>query len=403
MGAPVTQPIINIGGSKFKGTDHLKSSGNRIAPVARVVIDGDEQQPAQISYEQQFDQWLDSCRNKQAPAIDESDYQAVAERWGIDVAWVKAVFAVESAQESFNPDGTTKSLYERHVLRKQVLASGLDKATIAAIKKRLGGNLYSMRPGGYKGGVAEWQRTKEACCGISAETKDFAFSLNVALSAPSFGGPQILGKWAVPLLGYESPSKMVEAFHQNEDAHLSGFVAFVEKNGLVKHLQAANKAKDPYKHIVKFAKGYNGKWCCDKNGKRKNYAAEILRQYRAISGQQEKFDSLIHSRTQQGNVISIFGKGSAGYMLLQALGIDVSDLSSLNPTQVVDKVKDALATAKGMTAQVTELAEQNADLISALQDQKTMMLYMAGILALSVGGNLYSMYGRWQDRRRGYK
>ncbi len=392
------KPIINIGGSHSKHTGHVKSIGNQIAPVTRVVIDGKEQG---LNYVQQFDQWLDSCRNKQAPAIDESDYQAIADRWKCHVAWVKAIFAVESAGNSFNPDGSCKTLNERHLTRRLVRKTYPRQAK--SIAKQLGSNLYSMRPGGYKGGVAEWQRIKETCTGIADVTGDFNGALNLALSAASHGGPQILGKHAVPLLGFQSPQLMAEAFHRNEDEQLKAFCTFVEKNGLDKYLKAATGSKDPYPHVVKFAKGYNGKWCCDKNGKRKNYAAEIIRHYRGIAQDYEKFTVLGESRTVQGGVVSTAANAGTGFILSELAGLTNITEVIQQITVLKDKANTMLVEAQAMTGKVNELIAQNTEMTQSLSNNRAMVFFLLSLLILSQFGTFRTLYARITDRLRGYK
>ena len=261
-------------------------------PTAHVPKDGDMEQVA----------WLASLRNTNAPAIVEEDYAASAARLNCEVAAIKAVFAVETAGSGFNSDGSVKCLYERHVARREVISRKLPYDKIA---KLLGGALISRFTGGYKGGIAEYWRIGQAVRGIAQAINapdpaglDFPpdnAALEVSLRAASWGRPQIMGM-NCELAGYSSAVEMVEDFHKSEKAHLDAFVSFVENTGLDRHLRN--------KDWLAFAKGYNGKSCCDK-GSKKDYSALIAAEYRRLSGAPVEFKPLTQSRTIQGGATAI--------------------------------------------------------------------------------------------------
>lgn len=345
------------------------------------------------TYAQCFDAWLNSVKNKQAEAIDEQDYSEAANRFGCDVNWIKAVFIEESGEQSFNRDGSVKCLLERHLVYRNLKA--VYPAQFKAVSSTLGSELCNRVLGGWKGGIAEWQRIKTVVCVLAEQIGDFTAALNFVLQCASFGKPQILASH-YGLLGYPSPQAMVEDFHKNEDNQLEAFCQFVEKNGLERYLSAASVAPDPLQPITEFAKGYNGPRCCDK-GSKKNYAAAILATYRQLSGETPKFDSLAKSRVQQGNTISliakVFGLGAT---------YELTDLVT-KASEYKDKAETAIAEADHLREQAYNFAERTAGLVEQLGNYELWLGILALVLLVSIAGNLWSLYARWDDRRHGYK
>lgn len=391
------KPQIEIADRKNTGV--MPSSGvvlNNDAVLAGYAVPQESTEVDDLpttTYAQCFDSWLNVCKNKQAEAIDEQDYAEAAERFSCDVNWIKAVFIEESGEQSFNRDGSAKALLERHLVYRNLKA--VYPAQFKAISAVLGTDLCHQKPGGWKGGIVEWQRIKTVVCVIAEQTGDFNTALNFTLQCASFGKPQILAEH-YELLGYPSPQAMVEEFHQNEDNQLEAFCQYVEKNGLDRYLVEASTVTDPLKSITEFAKGYNGKRCCDK-GSKKNYAAEILATYRQLSGETPKFDSLAKSRIQQGNTISliakIFGLGAT---------YELTDLVT-KATEYKDKAETAITEADQLREQVSGFAERTAGLVEQLGDYELWLGILAIVLVISIAGNIWSLYARWDDRRHGYK
>lgn len=356
-------------------------------------VKGEVDADAERLYPKLFDTWLNACKNTQAEAIDEQDYAEAAARFGCDVNWIKAVFIEESGEQSFNRDGSAKALLERHLVHRNLKT--VYPAQFKAISSALGSELCNRSVGGWKGGIAEWQRLKTVVCVVAEHIGDFNVALNFGLQCASFGKPQILAAH-YELLGYPSPQAMVEDFHKNEDNQLEAFCQFVEKNGLERYLSAASVAPDPLQPITEFAKGYNGPRCCDK-GSKKNYAAAILATYRQLSGETPKFDSLAKSRVQQGNTISllakVFGLGAT---------YELTDLVT-KATEYKDKAETALAEADQLREQASGFAERTAGLVEQLGNYELWLGILALVLVISIAGNLWSLYARWDDRRHGYK
>lgn len=159
---------------------------------------------------------------------DEAFAQA-AEAIGCEVAAIRAVASVESAQSGFLDDGRPVILFERHLFHRYT--NGAHSSKHPDISWRTGG--------GYKGGKREYERLEEAM-GLDEEA---------ALKSASWGKFQILGS-NHRAAGFPTVFEFVEAAKQSEDNHLMAFVNFVKANNLDKALRDRN--------WVAFARGYNG-------------------------------------------------------------------------------------------------------------------------------------------------
>ncbi|CAH0532154.1 hypothetical protein UAM5_00037 [Ralstonia phage UAM5] len=170
--------------------------------------------------------------------ITPDDYARAAAALGVPVAAVKAVTDVESNGHGFLSDGRPLILYERHIMRRQLIAAG--RAADADSHEASEPNIVNRAPGGYKGGAAEWDRLDAAV----------HIDRACALESASWGLFQIMGfHWKS--LGYESVQAFVNAMYASEGAQLDAFVAFVKANP---NLLRALRAKD----WPGFARGYNG-------------------------------------------------------------------------------------------------------------------------------------------------
>lgn len=372
---------------RFEDGSGMVASPTPTQPTAHKPKDGDMDQVV----------WLAGLRNTNAPAIVEEDYVAAAARLNCEVAAIKAVFTVESAGSGYNPDGSVKCLYERHIARREVMARKLPYDKIA---KLLGDVLISRWTGGYKGGIAEYWRIGQAVRGIaqainapdpaSLEFPPDSDALEVSLRSASWGRPQILGK-NCELAGYNTAVEMVEAFHKSEKAHLDAFVAFVENTGLDKFLRAQD--------WLSFAKGYNGKSCCDKGGK-KDYSALIAAEYRRLSNAPIEFKPLSNSRTIQGGVTAVAAGGTGIVTAMTELkGVVADAMGKLEEAK--SQAADIAQQVGDVKAQAAEVLANNTELLNMVSDMQWWVYALAGVLAISLLGNAYSLYARWDDRRSG--
>lgn len=157
--------------------------------------------------------WVGSGNGPSRDAI-----RNAARRLGIAELWLRAVMEVEAAGEWFNPDGTLPRRFEPHLMP------------------------------GVSFGWRKYLRAKRAVR-EQMFRRAFAELPEAALKATSWGAFQILGRWH-ELLGYTSAADMVQAFADNADAQLNGFVAYVVETGG----DAALRAGD----VEAFVASYNG-------------------------------------------------------------------------------------------------------------------------------------------------
>lgn len=164
------------------------------------------------------------------------DFSAAAEALGVPVAAIRAVTDVESKGSGFHDDGRPLILFERHIMRRQLVKAG---KAVADLEIKFP-SVVNAKPGGYKGGKAEHDRL-----GLAA-----TINRQCALESCSWGMFQVLGlHWK--LLGYASVQEFVNAMYRDEAAHLDAFVRFIKANP---HLHKALKAQD----WESLAAGYNG-------------------------------------------------------------------------------------------------------------------------------------------------
>lgn len=334
------------------------------------------------------DAWLETLRNKNAPALTPEDFAEGASRVDLEEALIQATFTVEAGKTGFNADGSVKALYERHLLYTEVKERGLD---LKVISKALGSELISYWRGGYKGGIAEYWRLQQVIRGLS-EFMPIDEAIELALRCTSWGRPQILGK-NCELAGYSTATEMVIAMHATEKAHLNAFISFIEKTGLDKPLRE--------KDFISFAKGYNGKSCCGKGSKR-DYSAEIAAEYRRICGDTEPLKPLNKSRTVQGTITGIAASGAGlGAIASEVKGYIDSVTEKLQGTQ--EQINSITDSVSGIKDQIGSLAVQNADLLSLVSGMKGWIYILGAALGVSLLANAYALYARWDDRRNGYR
>lgn len=202
-----------------------------------------------------------------------SVYDDAGQKWGLEPAIIRAVFAVESAGRPFRADGTVERRYEPHHM-----------------------------PGS---GITNWRDSLKMTTAAreAAFARAYAQNPEAALRATSWGGPQIMG-FNHAAAGYPSARDMVEAMAGREQAHLDAFLTLISGWGLITTLRAHDWRG--------FATRYNG------SGQAGVYAARIEKAYRAGTGEASPA------------VLRIGSRGAAVTKLQRALGI--ADDGNFGPT-----------------------------------------------------------------------
>lgn len=169
-----------------------------------------------------------------------SHIESAAQSLGCDAAAIMAVIMVESRGFGFFDNGQPAILFERHWMRRRMLANGVDASTVGLAEFRWP-ELVNRQSGGYEGGPAEHRRLRMAC-----EIHETS-----ALESASWGQFQIMGfHWH--RLGFASVKQMVAACSISEGVQLEMFVRFIETDS--GNLRAALVNRD----WPVFAYGYNG-------------------------------------------------------------------------------------------------------------------------------------------------
>lgn len=170
--------------------------------------------------------------------LTEIDLVDAARELGVDLASVKAVNQVESRGTGFTKTGKIKTLFERHIMYKKVVAKlGQAKATTL---NQLYPTLVNPAAGGYTGGDAELDRLHAA----------IIIDEDCAYEAASYGLFQIMG-FNCQACGYSNAKEMFNDFLTGERVQLMAFVKFIKSDpGLWNALKSKN--------WVEFARRYNG-------------------------------------------------------------------------------------------------------------------------------------------------
>jgi hypothetical protein len=172
--------------------------------------------------------------------LRQSDLECAATSLDCELAAIMAVNQVESRGRGFHSTGKPIVLFERHIMRRRMLANGLE-ANAVGIAEHAWPNLVSRQTGGYKGGQTENYRLKLAC----------EIHEQSALESASWGQFQIMGfHWQ--RLGFTSIKAFVEYMSESEGLQLEVFVRFITADP---ELHKALKEKD----WASFARRYNGK------------------------------------------------------------------------------------------------------------------------------------------------
>ncbi|HBE51693.1 MAG TPA: hypothetical protein DDW76_23685 [Cyanobacteria bacterium UBA11369] len=157
------------------------------------------------------------------------DYSNAANLLNLEVAVIRAVVEVETAGSGFLPDGRPKILFERHWFYKLT--------PLPVSKSRF--DLSNPQPGGYLGGIREWDRLNDA---INLDRIP-------ALKSASWGLGQVMG-FNYKVAGYSDVEEFVNAMHISEGKHLEAMMNFIKSQNLDKALRSRDWAA--------FARGYNG-------------------------------------------------------------------------------------------------------------------------------------------------
>lgn len=157
------------------------------------------------------------------------DYAKAADLLNVEVAVIRAVVEVETAGSGFLPDGRPKILFERHWFYKLT--------PLPVSKSRP--DLSNPNPGGYLGGIREWDRLNDA---INLDRIP-------ALKSASWGLGQVMG-FNYKVAGYSDVEEFVNAMYLSEGKHLEAMMNFIKSQNLDKALRGRD--------WVAFARGYNG-------------------------------------------------------------------------------------------------------------------------------------------------
>lgn len=147
--------------------------------------------------------------------VSNNDFITIGSQLGVSPAIIYAFCKVEGQGCGFLPDCRPKILFERHHFYKNLAAiSGVDAANAA---EAANSNICNEVPGGYSGGVAEWDR-------ISA-----AIDINetAAFMSASWGLFQIMGE-NFKMCGFNSVQDFVSAIYLTESNHLKALASFIQ-------------------------------------------------------------------------------------------------------------------------------------------------------------------------------
>ncbi len=148
---------------------------------------------------------------------------------GVNAAAIWAVLTVETRGFGFLADRRPQILFERHIFHR--LTNGrFDSVNF---------NLSNPLPGGYAGGVGEYDRLQEA----------MDLDPDNAVKSASWGIAQIMG-FNFGIAGFPTVDEMVAAMVKDEGSQLSAMAAFIAGN----NLDAVLRDQD----WTSFARGYNG-------------------------------------------------------------------------------------------------------------------------------------------------
>ena len=173
-------------------------------------------------------------------------------RYRIPYSVLAAISEKESRGSGFTDDDKPKVLFERHWMRKSLIAAGLDVcATITQLQRE---DLCSSSMGGYLGGKREYTRLQTA----------MRINREAAMMSASYGRFQIMG-FHYKRLGFDTVEEYYNEVHTSEEKHLEHFCKFVSSD---KALHKAMQDMD----LETIATIYNGP-----NHAKNNYVADLTK------------------------------------------------------------------------------------------------------------------------------
>lgn len=166
-----------------------------------------------------------------AKRLDNSGLPRVGALIGVGEDEIHAIMDVEASGSGFDAQGRVKALYEPH--KAYALSSGAVRAQLVSA-----GLAYP-----------KWGEQPYPKDSYPRILKAMAIDETVALNATSWGLGQIMG-FNHAAAGHPSARAMVEAFAEDEEAHLEAMIRFIIANGLDDEIRLHDWAG--------FARGYNG-------------------------------------------------------------------------------------------------------------------------------------------------
>lgn len=166
-----------------------------------------------------------------AKRLDDIDLPRIGARIGVGEDEIHALIDVEAAGSGFDRNGRVKALFEPHVFYRLLPSHKRQTAIDAGLAYR-------------KWGAQPYPRDS-----YPRILKAIDIDKTAALKATSWGLGQIMG-FNAELAGYRSAELMVQAFSDDEEAHLNAMVTFIISAGLDDELRNHDWAG--------FARGYNG-------------------------------------------------------------------------------------------------------------------------------------------------
>ena len=166
-----------------------------------------------------------------AKPLDNIDLPKLGHQIGVGEDEIHAFLDVETRGSGFDNQGRPRILFERHKFYKYLPANKRD----AGLKS----GLANKRAGGYGKESTQYSKLKRA----------MKIDSHAALMACSWGLGQVMG-FNHKFAGFASVEHMVNAFLDDEEAHLQAAVNFIKNTGLDDELRRHDWAG--------FAKGYNG-------------------------------------------------------------------------------------------------------------------------------------------------
>lgn len=153
-----------------------------------------------------------------ANRLDTVDIPRMSARVRLSEDIVHAVDETESRGSGFDKLGRPKMLFEPHLFYRMLSGKQRDAAVAAGLA------------------YPKWKKSYPAES-YTRMFKAMAINKDVALRSASWGRYQCLGDHYATL-GYSSPEAMVQAFMDDEEAHLEGFVTFIINSGVDDDLRA---------------------------------------------------------------------------------------------------------------------------------------------------------------------